>query len=493
MKKRFSSRLISILLLIALLSSCGEGAATADTTTADTSAAETTAAETKEVPNLPDKDWGGKQFRVLGYTSSITQFANFEIDSDGENGDVVNDAIYRRNTAIEEKYNVEIVQTLDGSDGNGQSATTPVIRRTVLANEDAYDLVFAPLGSIGTIIREQMLYDLNSVEHIDLNKPWWNQTARKDLEIDGKLFADASDFSLRDKNRVYIMTVNLDIIDEFKLSHPVELVRAGTWTLDAFNEYAAKVAGDLNGNSEVDHEDRFGYGVDSGNGFAALVYGGDVYMLANEKGKLVPNPDHEHTVDSIEKVLQTYSQKNIAYIPTDWNRSESENNAISSEILYSGRVLFRTLFPHSLQAISANSDINYSVVPMPKFDEKQEEYVSRADPYGMLFGIPVTTATPDFSGFMLEALSYESTETSLRAYYEVSCKTKYTYDEDSAEMLDLIFDSIRYEPALAYNITGKDLIASIGFSRENHFASEFAALESAMLADLDKLLEDINK
>lgn len=80
---------------------------------------------------------------------------------------------------------------------------------------------------------------------------------------------------------------------------------------------------------------------------------------------------------------------------------------------------------------------------------------------------------------MLEALSHESTETSLHAYYEVSCKTKYSYNAESSEMLDSIFSGIRYEPAMIYNISGLFEIVSqkIPDARQNNFASLYASLK----------------
>ena len=489
MRKTLSGVLAAAMLLTSLLASFGDETKPGDTSTTDNSP-ETTAAEEKL--ELPDKNWGEREFRVLGYAApTYTQFSNFEIYSDRENGEVVNDAIFRRNRTIEDKYNVKIVQTLDSSEANGRQATTPVVRKLVMAQEDAYDLVFLPVDSCGSIVRERMLYDLNSVEYINMEKPWWNQTVRKDLEIDGKLFLAASDFSLRDKNRAYIMTVNLDMLSDFKLQHPVELVRKGTWTMDEFNKYVTTVAGDLNGNNETDPEDRFGLGVDGPNGFVALVYGGDVSFLNNENGKLTLTANTEHTINVIEKVMQFYSQKNVSYSPADWGLSDAENNAISSEIAFSGRVLFRTTFPHALQSYSAKSVSDYAIIPFPKYDEKQDGYYSYADPYGMLFGVPVTTPEPEFAGFMLEALSHEATETSLKAYYEISCKTKYTYDPDSAEMLDLIFDGIRYEPALVYNISGQGIIKNIGITRVNDFVTAYASNEEVIRADLEKLIEDI--
>lgn len=41
--------------------------------------------------NLPDTNWEGREFRVLGYVDdTYPQFSNFEIYSDGETGEVVN-------------------------------------------------------------------------------------------------------------------------------------------------------------------------------------------------------------------------------------------------------------------------------------------------------------------------------------------------------------------------------------------------------------------
>ena len=112
----------------------------------------------------------------------------------------------------------------------------------------------------------------------------------------------------------------------------------------------------------------------------------------------------------------------------------------------------------------------------------------------MLMGIPSTTATPEFSAFMLEALSAEAHTTSLPAYLEISCKTKYTYDEQSAEMLDIIFDGIVFDAATAYGISGlgtTGLLYELAKGGTNDFASRYASIEAAAKADLEKLVTDI--
>ena len=55
--------------------------------------------------------------------------------------------------------------------------------------------------------------------------------------------------------------------------------------------------------------------------------------------------------------------------------------------------------------------------------------------------VPITNSDLDMTGTILEALHCVSYETVIPAYYEISLKTKYSRDVESAAMLDLIFRS----------------------------------------------------
>ena len=299
------SRLLLIAMLASLtLSSCGGSETTTDTTAAESVDTTTAAADTAETLDLPEKNWEGRKFRVLGYeNANRTKFSNFEIDSEGQNGDVVNDAIFRRNTKIEDTYNVEIVQILDASDTNHENATMAHIRQTTLAGEDLYDLAFASVSRIGTLAREGMFYDLNSVDHIDFTKSWWNSEVNSALEVSGRLFFTNSDFSLRDKSRSYIMTFNKAMVEKYELGDPFQLVRDGKWTLDVMTEWSKKVGNDVNGNGEPDYEDTFGTGFESYNTFRTFSFGAGLEILQNNGGSPALVMNNERTIDIIDKVF----------------------------------------------------------------------------------------------------------------------------------------------------------------------------------------------
>lgn len=104
---RFLAALLAALTLA--LSACGgtQGTAADDTTTDKTTSADTddtTPAETDRSQvkdNLPEKDYGGDKFTIL-YRNEWA----YEFIADEENGDILNDAVFRRNRAVEDRFKV---------------------------------------------------------------------------------------------------------------------------------------------------------------------------------------------------------------------------------------------------------------------------------------------------------------------------------------------------------------------------------------------------
>lgn len=85
-------------------------------------------------------------------------------------------------------------------------------------------------------------------------------------------------------------------------------------------------------------------------------------------------------------------------------------------------------------------DTDFGIIPYPKFEESQDRYYSRVC-YYMPSVVPISCADPGFVGYALQALNFESYATVIPAYYDISLKGKVSRDNDSAEMLDVIFNS----------------------------------------------------
>ena len=89
---------------------------------------------------------------------------------------------------------------------------------------------------------------------------------------------------------------------------------------------------------------------------------------------------------------------------------------------------------------------NFGIVPIPKYDENQENYHSLVNPFtGVLLGVPKSADDLERVSIILEALAAESKYTLQPAYYDVVLQRKYVRDDESSEMLDIIFGSRVYD------------------------------------------------
>lgn len=496
MKRSILQRIIVLFLcLLTVLPalSCAEKPGTESSDLSETAAAETEPAEeTRAVANLPETDFGGRAFRIFGReNTTYMQFTNFEFYAESENGEVVNDAVFARNRTIEEKYNIKVEQTL-------LEDTTGHIKKTVTSADDAYDIAaLHNFTNVSSLSMGGYLTDLNEVNNIDFSMPWWNPDVNTSLSFAGKLYYTTSDYLLLDKQRTYILIFNKKIMEDYSLGNLYQLAFDGKWTTDAMLSMISKVSTDLDGDGKMTDLDMYGLGMDSYLSFYvfyAAMGGTMVGRDENDLPTLVMN--NEHNISVIEKAMALTCNTDIAFFCNDYNGKVSYDFwSVMGNMFTAGRELFMSAFPHSLKSISANTDVNfdYGVIPFPKFDEAQEKYLTVPDNYhSMVLTIPTSNIDTDFAGFMLEAFSAESTYTTLPAYYEVSTKTKYTYDEESAKMLDIIFDGITYDLGAIYdwgaiNTLLKDTIPN---KKENIFASEYAKREPKALTALQKTIDE---
>jgi len=74
----------------------------------------------------------------------------------------------------------------------------------VKAGGDDYNAVIPFSYDMGGIASKGVLLDLNTLQYIDLTKPWWGKSVR-DFSILNKTYFALSDFILTDKENVSIM------------------------------------------------------------------------------------------------------------------------------------------------------------------------------------------------------------------------------------------------------------------------------------------------
>ncbi len=76
--------------------------------------------------------------------------------------------------------------------------------------------------------------------------------------MNGHVFYGVSDYMLADPNGFLF---NKDMLRDFELENPYDLVRSDDWTLEKMMSMASVVMSDLDGDGDYDENDRYGYSV----------------------------------------------------------------------------------------------------------------------------------------------------------------------------------------------------------------------------------------
>ena len=193
MNKRILAILLAILLACGSMAACGDTAVTE--TTADTAAAETVPEETEPVyvkANLPERDFEGETFtfyaRIYEGVWSATDILAKETT-----GEQINDATYARTAYIEETYNLSLEAVEAGA-----STIVNNIKTFVTAGDSSYAAVVSDVYDAGGVAVEGMLYDLKTVENIDLSQRWWSGMTNNSLTLGNKQYYATGDIFIID-------------------------------------------------------------------------------------------------------------------------------------------------------------------------------------------------------------------------------------------------------------------------------------------------------
>ena len=92
----------------------------------------------------------------------------------------------------------------------------------------------------------------------------------------------------------------------------------------------------------------------------------------------------------------------------------------------------------------------YGVLPSPLRAEDQERYISAYASYVTALSLPLTQEDPDRTAAVINALSIYSREYLTDAYYDTTLIGKCARDENTEQMLDIVFSSRIYDYAIAF-------------------------------------------
>ena len=105
------------------------------------------------------------------------------------------------------------------------------------------------------------------------------------------------------------------------------------------------------------------------------------------------------------------------------------------------------------QTMRTSYEINFGIIPMPKYNSEQENYYQYSTGRNttvICFPHTVTGEDLNMSTFLVEAMAVESVNTVKPAYYDICLKGRYADDAESSYMLDIITTSVATDYAEIY-------------------------------------------
>ncbi|MBQ7322336.1 MAG: hypothetical protein IJW99_09580 [Clostridia bacterium] len=424
--------------------------------------------------DLPDDlNYQDDEVSVLHWDSEKPEFEIEEIT-----GTLVNDAIYQRNTNVEERLGVKLKFTEQNGSVDYMAEFAQAVQNAYQSGAREYDIIPTYSRTAAILSTRGLYYNMNEIDdnYINLEQPWWPDCITDTVTIGDAIYFITGDCSTNVLHMMYTMWFNKDLISEYNLEYPVQLVRDNKWTLEKLFTMTSDTFQDLNNNGQEDENDFFGfvgvnYGLDAfytGSGLRLVELAGDDFLMIS------PDYSSEKAVDLVD-MLGTRCTGNDWYIGSEMGL-----------IFQAERALFCQNRTYYAENYLLEVDFSYGLVPTPKFDDAQEQFISvLANPI-TLYGIMADVEENRLSEMTadIECWGSEGYRLTTPALFETNMKLKYSETSDEAEMFDIVHSTINLD-------LGRVFSQDLQFMSEiPSKAAEAGAAWASRLAQYKKPLEN---
>jgi len=458
--KRFALLVLTTILLLGSCAADDGASAAADTTTeAATTVTETTLPQSAVPEGL---DFDGAKFMLLG---GDAVFEHYTMATE-LNGDTLNDSLFNRYQKVGNELNVEFDFLMEKASDAVNKLTS-----SVLAGDDSFQLAILQRATqIAAMVGSGVLYNWNDLPYVDLAGEHWYSDAIDSLRVGDLVYYTYGDIY---PLSCHIFYYNKEIREAYLLDDPLDFVLDGSWTIDRMIGLSNAVSADIDGDGVLGVNDRYGMSFSSTDTINSLMYGMGIMLTERSADQVKLAECDEKRLAVFDKVHELFD-------------SESCYKQTGQVKLINGNVLFYNGSVHGARTYR-DSEIEFGILPYPKYDESQENYISFLNTE--LMCVP-SSADTELCGATIQLLAEESGEVKT-AYYEYLLKEKVARDPQSAHVLDLIFDNAINDFLISFcggmtNTYGIYRITStLAMSGGTDYVSQFERYREGAQAELD--------
>ena len=483
--------LLVITMILPMALSCAETTPSGETTApAETLApsgdtpAETTAEETlfakSDIPE--DLRFEGTTVNIL-YWDDVP---NLEFFVEDQNGESVNDAIYRRNAKVQEQFGVTLNYVgTPGNNSNMGSFVNACVNSTQ-AGADAYDMFCGYSMTGATLMTQGVTQDLTDYEIMEFDKPWWPKSLISKATVRDGIYFASGDISTNFIHMMYLVLFNKEMLLDLHNMNAEALynyVYEGQWTLDKFIELTNGIYLDQDSDNTPSEGDRYG-AVATNVHFDPFYAGSGLTTVeVNEDGDLVLSADlfSQKTVDLLEKLCELLHTSGNAYIKK------------SEPLFAAGQALFIVDRPYIITRSLTATNFNFGILPIPKYDAEQAEHRTCLGFGYTMYMVSTAAPNPEAAAATIELMAYQSYLNVTPALFEESMKLRYADQSDDAFMFDIVREGVDIDVARLFTTQLEKMSYSIFRNAvNNNGAGSYMSTQKAHERALNKKISDIN-
>ncbi len=375
-----------------------------------------------------------------------------------ESGDVIDDAIFNRNVAVETRLGIEFEYIEEkGASSNYQAWITKA--ENDWAADNSYDIYAGYSRSAPLMALKGMTANL--IEHEEsffADMPWWPAALTNECTINDKLYFCSGDIST---NLLWMMIgtfYNKELYEQYFAGQksPMDMVEDNEWTMDVFFSMAKDIYED-DGNGKRDDLDFYGH----------LIYETNIDAFQTSAGITSIERDE----DAGLRVSEAWNSQRCAdacalvgeYIKSDGVLFKDATSI--RDIFYEERALFITdrlfIVAGKDSHDTGKIEFSYGLVPQPKFSADQEVYLTNVGHPFTMYAVNSQSKKLEAAVTTLEAIGSENHRTVTPAVFEVAMKVRYTDDPQTSSMYDTLREGISFDIGRLYAETFKNGTANI--------------------------------
>ena len=417
-------------------------------------------------------DYGNSTFRILCSTELQGFYEDtHEIES-------IKKSVVDRNEKVQNLLNIELdYDAISGNTGN-QTVFATTIRTSNYSGDNVYDLVI-PQSYYGVALGlEGCYFNYMNSDSVRWDEPWYYQDVNDKCQIYGQTYFLASAFLMDKIQAAMVAWYNVGLGEQFGLSVDdlYQRVFDGEWTFEDLDELSRVVE---------NNEGVYG-AVSVWHGIRALLIAQDTpFVTVSDSGDVSLSYYNQHLESVFSRVYSFVNENPNVYA------MDSGNEAV--ELFPQGQSLFALSYV-GLMASSdyMNSDLDYTLLPMPKYDAEQENYITDVQRWDLVSVL--SNADTERACVVLDALSYYSYTDVVPEFWDHLLGSRFARDPMVPDVLEIVRQSINIDFSAIYQTqmdavySGKNSITRLIFDRSNTLSSWWADKQIGLGDMLDSLL-----